>query len=131
LAIFRQYFVFVGPVLLLLFYLYVLTVRIRLHRGRLQIERGLFGRKLKNYDIWRIRNIDLDRRLLNRISGDGMLIFDLTPYSSGAQTRRARRGNTVRVIGLARGQRLIEVHQKLLNLEFLLRGNPVVKGIIQ
>ena len=72
LAIFRQYFVFVGPVLLLVFYLYVLTVRIRLHRGRLQIERGLFGRKLKNYDIWRIRNIDLDRRLLNRISGDGM-----------------------------------------------------------
>jgi tetratricopeptide (TPR) repeat protein len=131
LAIFRQYFVFVGPVLLLVFYLYVLTVRIRLHRGRLQIERGLFGRKLKNYDIWRIRNIDLDRRLLNRISGDGMLIFDLTPYSSGAQTRRARRGNTIRVIGLARGQRLIEVHQKLLNLEFLLRGNPVVKGIIQ
>jgi pSer/pThr/pTyr-binding forkhead associated (FHA) protein len=131
LAIFQMYFVFVGPVLLLLFYLYVLSVRIRLHRGRLQIERGLLRRRLKNYDIWRIRNVDLDRRLLNRFTGDGMLIFDLTPYSSGAQTRRARRGNTVRVIGLARGQRLIEVHQKLLNLEFLLRGNPVVKGIIQ
>ena len=131
LVIFRQFFVFVGPVLLLLFYLYVLSVRIRLHRGRLQIERGVLRRRLKNYDIWRVRNVDLDRRLLNRMSGDGVLVFDVTPYSMGGQTRRARRGNTVRVIGLARGQRLIDVHQKLLNLEFLLRGNPVVKGIIQ
>lgn len=129
--IFRQFFVFVDPVLLLLFYLYVLSVRIRLHRGRLQIERGVLRRRLKNYDIWRVRNVDLDRRLLNRMSGDGVLVFDVTPYSMGGQTRRARRGNTVRVIGLARGQRLIDVHQKLLNLEFLLRGNPVVKGIIQ
>ena len=131
LVIFRQFFVFVGPVLLLLFYLYVLSVRIRLHRGRLQIERGVLRRRLKNYDIWRVRNVNLDRRLLNRMSGDGVLVFDVTPYSMGGQTRRARRGNTVRVIGLARGQRLIDVHQKLLNLEFLLRGNPVVKGIIQ
>jgi hypothetical protein len=131
LVVFRLYFVLVGPLLLLLFYLYVLSVRIRLHRGRLQIERGLLRRRLKNYDIWRIRNVDLDRRLLNRLTGDGMLVFDLTPYAMGSQTRRARRGNTVRVIGLARGQRLIKVHQKLLNLEFLLRGNPVVKGIIQ
>ena len=127
----RMYFLIAGPVLLLLFYLYVLSVRIRLHRGRLQIERGLLRRRLKNHDIWRVRNVDLDRRLLNRMSGDGMLVFDLTPYSLGSQTRRARRGNTVRVIGLARGPRLIDVHQKLLNLEFLLRGNPVVKGIIQ
>jgi FHA domain/Tetratricopeptide repeat len=131
LVVFRQYFVFVGPLLLLPFYLYVLSVRIRLHRGRLQIERGVLRRRLKNHDIWRVRNVDLDRRLLNRMSGDGVLVFDLTPYSMGGQTRRARRGNTVRVIGLARGQRLIDVHQKLLNLEFLLRGNPVVKGIIQ
>jgi tetratricopeptide (TPR) repeat protein len=130
-GILRMYFLIVGPVLLLLFYLYVLSVRIRLHRGRLQIERGLLRRQLKNYDIWRVRNVDLDRRLLNRMSGDGVLVFDVTPYAMGAQTRRARRGNTVRVIGLARGQRLIEVHQKLLSLEFLLRGNPVVKGIIQ
>jgi len=127
----RAYFLIVGPVLLLVLYLYVLSVRIRLHRGRLQIERGLLRRRLKNHDIWRVRNVDLDRRLLNRMSGDGVLVFDLTPYSMGSQTRRARRGNTVRVIGLARGPRLIDVHQKLLSLEFLLRGNPVVKGIIQ
>ena len=125
------YFLIVGPILLLVLYLYVLSVRIRLHRGRLQIERGLLRRRLKNYDIWRVRNVDLDRRLLNRMSGDGVLVVDLTPYSMGSQTRRARRGNTVRVIGLARGPRLIDVHQKLLSLEFLLRGNPVVKGIIQ
>jgi hypothetical protein len=37
----------------------------------------------------------------------------------------------VEVCGLAHGPQLIELHQDLLNLTFLLRGNPIVKGIIQ
>ncbi len=127
----QWYFLIVGPVLLLLFYLHVLSVRIRLHRGRLQIERGVLRRQLKNYDIWRIRNVNLDRRPLNRVSGDGMLVIDLIPLSGGGPTWRGLLGNNLRVVGLARGQRLIEVHQQLLSLEFLLKGNPAVKGIIQ
>lgn len=119
------------PVFFLLFYLYVRAVRIRVHRGRLQIEHGLLTRRLTNIDIWRIRNIDLHRRLINRMTGDGVLVLDLTPVSTSRPRRYGRRRCVVRVIGIARGPRLLEIHQHLLNLEFLLRSNPAVKGIIQ
>jgi membrane protein YdbS with pleckstrin-like domain len=114
----------------------VSTTRFRVARGRLQIEKGVFSKRLTNVDLWRVRNIDLERTLLNRMTGDGTMVFLLTPEPT-TEGRRHRekhphmRDQIVEVTGLARGSRLEHTFQQLLNLTFLLRGNPVVKGIIQ
>jgi TolA-binding protein/membrane protein YdbS with pleckstrin-like domain len=125
------------PVLALIIgYIKVSTTKFRVARGRLQIEKGVFSKRLTNVDLWRVRNIDLERTLLNRMTGDGTLIFLLTPEPT-AEGRRHRekhphmRDQIVEVTGLARGSRLEDTFQQLLNLTFLLRGNAVVKGIIQ
>ena len=131
LLIFRWIFLVVGPILLVPFYLHVISVRIRLKRGRLQLEHGLFRRQLKNIDISRIRDVNVDRRLVHRMTGDGVLVVNFAPVSGSPKTWLARRRNVVRVIGLARGECLIEIHQKLLSLIFLLQGNPILKGITQ
>jgi tetratricopeptide (TPR) repeat protein len=117
-------------------YVQVKCTRVRIVKGRLQIEKGVFRKHLNNIDFWRVHNIDLDRRLLNRITDDGTLVFALTfsilPENYERSGRRQkRRDGVVEVCGCATGAKLAELHQDLLNLIFLLRGNPVVKGIIQ
>jgi hypothetical protein len=64
--------------------------------------------------------------------GDGTLILTLGPEAQ-TEHRRLRRPKSavVKVPGLARGSQLTSLYQELLNLVFLLRGNPVVKGILQ
>jgi hypothetical protein len=116
-------------------YVVVSNIRVRIYKGRLQIEKGVFHKHLNNIDFWRVHNIDLDRRLINRMTGDGALIFSLTfgvlPEHYERRRKRNKPDHVVRVCGLVRGPRLMELHQDLLNLTFLLRGNPIVKGIIQ
>ena len=118
-------------------YISVLCTHIRIQKGRLQIEKGVFRKHLNNVDFWRVHNIDLDRRLINRFTGDGTLVFSLTfevlpeNYQRHLRRRKGRSGEVVEVCGIAQDAKLAELHQDLLNLTFLLRGNPIVKGIIQ
>lgn len=116
-------------------YIRVKCTYIRIQKGRLQIEKGVFHKHLNNIDFWRVHNIDLDRRLINRLTGDGTLVFSLTfgilPENYQRRRRRTKPNQVVEVCGIAQDAKLAELHQDLLNLTFLLRGNPTVKGIIQ
>jgi pSer/pThr/pTyr-binding forkhead associated (FHA) protein len=109
----------------------VKTTDIRIAQGRIQIERGLLRRRLQNVDLWRVLNVNLDRSFFNRLTGDGTLelVIPIDPLSSSRRERK--KSQTLKVTGVATGRELIVLHQRLLNLTFLLRGNPVVKGIIQ
>jgi membrane protein YdbS with pleckstrin-like domain len=129
----------VFPLLALLVgYIRVKSTRIVLAKGRLQIEKGIFTKHLTNIDLWRVRNIDRHRPLLNRITGDATLVFLLNPEPISDKKHRGHRRQSERfreqiieVTGLARGSDLDAVFQDLLNLTFLLKSSPLVKGIIQ
>jgi tetratricopeptide (TPR) repeat protein len=112
--------VLVAALGLLYSYLAVHTTRISVARGRLQTEKGIFSKHLTNLELWRVEGVELHRTLFNRLTGDGTLVLRLHSEKDAVQ-----------VTGIARGRRLHEIYQELLNLVFLLRGNPVVKGIIQ
>jgi membrane protein YdbS with pleckstrin-like domain len=117
----------------------VLTTRVTIERGRLQIHRGVLARRLVNVELWRVRNIEVDRTLLNRVTRDGTLVLHVMGEPGLRRRRRKpRRGaaahpddDVLELTGIARGRRLEETYQQLLNLVFLLRSNPVIKGIIQ
>jgi hypothetical protein len=126
----------VFPLLMLIIgYIRVRSTRLRIRKGRLQIEKGVFNKHLTSIDLWRVHGIELERTLLNRMTGDGTLVFLLSPQPVGIGRRRWKHrsmyNQIVEVTGLARKSHLDDTFQQLLNLTFLLRGNPVVKGIIQ
>jgi hypothetical protein len=98
----------------------VRSTRFTIERGRLQIKRGIFSSSLANHELWRVQDIRLTKSLWNRITGDGTLTFDVH-YPNRVQT--------VAVTGLAKSPALDDLHQQLLNLVFLLRGNAAVKGL--
>jgi membrane protein YdbS with pleckstrin-like domain len=97
-----------------------ITTRIRIEHGRLQVERGLLTRTRTNLELWRVQNIVLERKGLHLLTGDGDLVFH---GISGT--------DPITVTGLARGRELDRLHQELLDLVFLLRTNPSIKGIVQ
>jgi hypothetical protein len=97
-----------------------ITTRIRIERGRLQVERGLLTRTKTNLELWRVQNIVLERRGLNLLTGDGTLVFYGT---TGTPPEK--------VTGVTRGRDLERLHEELLDLVFLLRTNPSIKGIVQ
>jgi tetratricopeptide (TPR) repeat protein len=113
-------------------YVRVACTRIRIRQGRLQIERGVFDKDFSNFDLWRVRTIQLKKTLINRMTGDGTLILTLGPEAQTEHRRlRGPKPTVVKIPGLARGTLLTSLYQELLNLVFLLRGNPVFKGILQ
>ncbi|MFC9911802.1 FHA domain-containing protein [Streptomyces sp. NPDC127197] len=112
--------VLIGVAALALYLVRILTTRFTLERGRLQIEQGIFHRKLTNLELWRVESIELHRTLLQRMTRDGKLVIEEVHKSK----------KPLEVVGLARGSELRQIYQEVLNLVFLLRGNPVVKGII-
>jgi tetratricopeptide (TPR) repeat protein len=108
----------------------VLTTEVELDKGRLQVERGILNKRRTSIELWRIRDVELRRPLVNRLTRDGTLVLSLSP--SGASRLPGRRGQgRIRVTGLLRGRRLGESYQDLLNLVFVLRSNAQVKGIIE
>jgi tetratricopeptide (TPR) repeat protein len=114
----------------------VKNIRLRIAQGRLQIEKGVFSKRLTNVDLWRVRNIELYRTFLNRMTGGhGTLVLTLNAEPAADKRhhgkKHSRSDQFVEVTGLAKADRLDEIFQQLLNLTFLLRGNPIVKGIIQ
>ena len=125
-----------GLATILIGFIRVRCTAIRIRRGRLQVEKGVFHKHLTNVDFWRVQNIDLDRRLINRLTGDGTLVLSLTFGVLPEDYKRKRNWNkpqlkVVELCGFARGKELEQTYQDLLSLSFLLRGNPIVKGIIQ
>jgi membrane protein YdbS with pleckstrin-like domain len=113
----------------------VLCTRVTIDRGRLQIHKGVLARRLLNVELWRVRNIELERTLVNRLTGHGTLVVHVTGDPS-LKSRRKRRKDpsedyVLELTGIARGRRLHATFQNLLNLVFLLRSNPLAKGIIQ
>ncbi len=126
----------VGLAIILIGLVRVNCTAVRIRQGRLQVEKGVFHKHVTNVDFWRVQNIDLDRRLINRLTGDGTLILSLTfsVLPEGYKRKRNRKNPQLKVIeicGFAEGNELKQTYQDLLSLSFLLRGNPIVKGIIQ
>lgn len=120
----------IGLFVLAVFCIRVLTTEVELDKGRLQVERGVLNKRRTSIELWRIRDIELRRPLVNRLTRDGTLVLSLSP--SGATRLPGRRGQgRIRVTGLLRGRRLGESYQDLLNLVFVLRSNAQVKGIIE
>jgi membrane protein YdbS with pleckstrin-like domain len=122
--------------ILLIGFVRVSCTAVRIRQGRLQIEKGVFHKHVTNVDFWRVQNIDLDRRLVNRLTGDGTLILSLTFGVLPEDYKRERNWKkpqlkVVEICGFAKGSELEQTYQDLLSLSFLLRGNPIVKGIIQ
>jgi hypothetical protein len=106
-------------------YVRVRSITVTIEQGRLQISRGIFGRRLVNVDLWHVRGIQLERSFVNRLTGHGTLMLEL------AQQSGVNGNKPLELVGIARGQRLEDLYQQLLNAVFLLRSNPLVKGIIQ
>ena len=98
-------------------YIRVKCTYIRIQKARLQIEKGVFRKHLNNIDFWRVHNIDLDRLLINRLTGDGTLVFSLTfsilPENYQRRRKRAKPNQVVEVCGIAQDAELAELHQDL------------------
>ena len=125
--------VLLGLAALALTFARVRTTTVTIGRGRIQIRSGLLTRRVYSVELWRVRNVKLERSLVHRVTGDGMLSLDLRGHDRALNgPRRGREGaDEIELVGIARGPQLDTLHQQLLNLVFLLRANPVVKGIIQ
>lgn len=54
------------------------SVRYTLSTQRLEMEKGVFGRRLESVDLWRVRDVILDQTFLERLRGVGRI----TLYSS-------------------------------------------------
>lgn len=100
------------------FYIYSITITI--DKGRLQVKKGIFGDFWLNEELLRVHDIEVRRTLLNRLTGDGTLIFTFE-----------HKPRKLKVRGLVKGARLDEIREQLLNLVGLLRANQALKGIIQ
>jgi tetratricopeptide (TPR) repeat protein len=100
-------------------YVRVHTITYTLDRGRLQIAKGVLSHSVRNIELWRITDVKLEQGVLNRLTGDGTIV--LTVHGEK---------KPVKVKGPVTEPELEEFYQRLLNLTFMLRTNPAVKGII-
>jgi len=115
-------------------YAHVRSINIAVERGRLQIERGVFARRRTNVELWRIQDVVLERRAVNRLTGDGALILhpksDLTELSHRSFLQRLGRKNAAIVLtGVASGAELERTYRAILDFVFLLRANRLTQGI--
>jgi uncharacterized membrane protein YdbT with pleckstrin-like domain len=49
------------------------AVRYRLTPLRLEVERGVLGRRFESIDLWRVRDVVLEQNLLERLRGVGRI----------------------------------------------------------
>jgi membrane protein YdbS with pleckstrin-like domain len=94
------------------------TTTVTIDKGRLQVHSGVFHRKRINIELWRVQSAELRQSVVHRVFGSGYL--RLTLHS----------GEVVLVPGPSPTPDLAQVYQELLDLIYLLRANPVIKGII-
>jgi uncharacterized membrane protein YdbT with pleckstrin-like domain len=48
-------------------------VRYRLTPQRLEVERGILGRRFESIDLWRVRDVVLEQSLIERLRGVGRI----------------------------------------------------------
>jgi tetratricopeptide (TPR) repeat protein len=106
------------------------TNTITIANGRIRWGHGVLDKHFETLDVWTVRDIDLDRNALQRLTGDGTLTFKGTLHDRPSWSRR-RRTKPLSLTGIARGDELDRIYADLLDLKFLLRANPGLKGIIQ
>jgi hypothetical protein len=100
-------------------YIHVVTTRVTIDDGRVYVEKGVFRKTLEAYDLWRLTDTQLRRTFINRLTGDGTIKL-------GAKNYRQ-----LELTGIVKGKFDLEgLRKKLQDLEFALRSNPAVKGII-
>ncbi len=116
---------FAGAVLWWLFVWWILwavvrswTTQVVIDKGRLQVSWGLLGRHRSNLELWRIQSLELHRGLINRMTGTGY--FRVETHDKA----------TYLIPGPEEGKKLDQLFQELLDLVYLLRANPIIKGII-
>lgn len=104
------------------------TVTIR--NARIRWTHGVLNKRTETLDVWTARDVELDRDLVQRLTGDGTLTFKGTTHD---RARRLHKGQfkPLRLIGVARADELEGIYALLLDLKFLLRAHPGLKGIIQ
>ncbi len=105
----------VGVALLAFVVLSVRAGRIALAGGRLRLTTGI-RQQITNVELWRVRDVRLDRSPLNRVTGDGTVVLFINRGPHAAPSE-------LRVVGLARGRRLQDLFDRISELVNLLRGS--------
>jgi tetratricopeptide (TPR) repeat protein len=97
------------------------TTTYTIKEGRIKISDGIFTRRQLNFEIYRIEDLFLHQSLINRVTGDGILVLQISEHG---------RSFNVPLKGLARIEQLSQLLDNLRNLIALLRSGPWGKGII-
>jgi hypothetical protein len=103
-----------------LHYLRIVNMEYKIDKGRFQVKQGIFGKTTKTYELLRVHDIELKQSFINRLTGDGTLIFHIE-----------NEPKPLVVKGLVKGKKLDETYQQFVTLVSLLRFNPNAKGFIQ
>jgi tetratricopeptide (TPR) repeat protein len=100
------------------------STRYTFEKGRLQVSRGIFMRRVSNIELYRVVDIEMQQTFLNRLTRDGTIVVLVDGASNvGQQTRIA-------LTGIAKGRRLQTLFEELRNLVLLLRTGNWGKGFI-
>jgi tetratricopeptide (TPR) repeat protein len=109
----------------MLYCFYLKTTRYTISSGRLLVSTGVFAKRIKNVELYRVLDLELHRSFLNRITRDGTIILTV------AETKGHEMSIKLPLKGIARGRRLSDLFQGLRNLVDLLRTGYWGKGIIK
>jgi len=105
------------------FYMYYMayrrTMRVYILRGQVGLEYGVFTRKIKYVELYRITHITHEQGVVEKILGEGTLKF----YEEETKL-------VLQITGLAAWDDLRTLRNDLLSLANTLRMHPAVKGII-
>lgn len=104
------------------------TVTIR--NARIKWTHGVLNKHTETLDVWTARDVEFDQNLLQRVTDDGTLTCRGTTHD---RPRRFRKGQLkpLSLTGIATAGELEDIYAMLLDLKFLLRAHPGLKGIIQ
>jgi Tfp pilus assembly protein PilF/membrane protein YdbS with pleckstrin-like domain len=101
--------------------LQVRNTRIQISRGRVKITSGILSRKITNIELYRVIDIELRRSLVNRMTGDGYVVFTLPGHPN---VRR------LTLKGVAPYADLEKLFENLRDLILILRSGMWGKGVI-
>jgi hypothetical protein len=87
-------------------------------RGRLIISRGLFARTTSNHELFRVTGLEYKRGWWHRMTGTGYFMMHMQNMPA------------VIVPGPFPATELGRLYHRLLDLVYLMRANPQIKGII-
>ena len=113
-----------GILLPLAYVIRVRSTKYTLTQGTLQISRGVLSKRVQNIELYRVVDIEFAQSWLNRMTGDGSLI--LSVEGVGGQRGATR----MTLTGIARGDQLRDIFEKLRSLVLLLRTGQWGKGVI-